>query len=59
MSVQNQLNSALEAMGLNSAAIAGGDLDVFSPTDGSKLGAVKQDSAADAEAKNRPLCRRL
>ncbi|MDM3870409.1 aldehyde dehydrogenase family protein [Porticoccus sp. W117] len=51
MSVQNQLNSALEAMGINSAVIAGGDLDVFSPTDGSKLGTVKQDSAADAEAK--------
>ena len=51
MSVQNQLNSALEAMGLNTAAIASGDLDVFSPTDGSKLGTVMQDSAADTEAK--------
>ena len=51
MSVQDQLNSALQAMGLNSAAIASGDLEVFSPTDGSRLGTVKQDSSADAEAK--------
>ncbi|MGS2723545.1 L-piperidine-6-carboxylate dehydrogenase [Porticoccus sp. GXU_MW_L64] len=51
MSVQNQLSSALESMGLSTSAIASGDLDVFSPTDGSKLGAVVQDSAADADAK--------
>ena len=51
MSVQNQLNSALEAMGIDAAAIAGGDLEVFSPTDGSKLGTVKLDSATETEAK--------
>ncbi|WIO74343.1 aldehyde dehydrogenase family protein [Porticoccaceae bacterium LTM1] len=51
MSVQNQLNSALEAMGINAAAISGGDLDVFSPTDGSKLGSVKQDNASEVDAK--------
>ena len=51
MSVQQQLNSALEAMGINAAVIAAGDLGVFSPTDGSRLGVVKQDSAADTDAK--------
>ncbi|MCV6606497.1 MAG: aldehyde dehydrogenase family protein, partial [Porticoccaceae bacterium] len=51
MSVQNQLNNALESMGIDAAAISTGDLDVFSPTDGSRLGTVAQDSAADAEAK--------
>ena len=51
MSVQNQLNSALESMGIDATAISGGDLPVFSPIDGSQLGTVRMDSAADAEAK--------
>ncbi len=49
MSVHDQLGAALQALGLGIEAVSDGDLDVFSPVDGSRMGSVRQHRAEDVE----------
>ncbi len=45
----NDAKAILEALGLTEGKISGGDLDVFSPVNGEKLAAVKQDKTGDID----------